>query len=250
MRPGLLRQALLRLRAALPLLGLLAIGVALFASGALDWLGPHHLLAQQAHWHAQIAAHPVLSRAAYIGLLTLTMATGIPGTIMVILAGGFVFGVVDGTLCSSAGLTLGSLILYAASRHAFGRGTRQAPAIIARLHAGFARHPVSYTLFLRFVPIVPFGAITVALAWLRCPLWLFVGASWLGGTTSLIFESSIGAGLGDALNHSRTLGLGLFMHREVLLPMAALALLSLLPLLIERWSRRQRQGAAPKPVEH
>jgi uncharacterized membrane protein YdjX (TVP38/TMEM64 family) len=161
---------------------------------------------------------------------------------VVILAGGFAFGVVDATLCSSVGLTLGSLILYLASRYAFGPGSRQPPAVVARLHHGFERHPVSYTLFLRFVPVVPFGAVTVALAWLRCPLWLFLGASWLGGTIALIFETSIGAGLGDVMSQSDSFGIALFMHRQVLLPLGALALLALLPLLVERITRRRRQA--------
>jgi uncharacterized membrane protein YdjX (TVP38/TMEM64 family) len=231
-----------RWRAALPLILLLLAGIVLFASGSLKQLSPHQLVANQAELHAQISAHPWLSRLAYIGLLTLTMATGIPGTIVVILAGGFAFGVVDATLCSSVGLTLGSLLLYLASRYAFGGGTRQPPAVVARLRHGFEQHPASYTLFLRFVPVVPFGAVTVALAWLRCPLWLFLGASWLGGTVTLIFETSIGAGLGDALSQSDSLGLGLFMHREVLLPLGAIALLALLPLLLGRLTRRYRRS--------
>jgi uncharacterized membrane protein YdjX (TVP38/TMEM64 family) len=206
----------------------------------MDQLSPHQLVTHQAELHAHIADHPWLSRLAYIGQLTHTRATGIPGTIVVILAGGFAFGVVDATLSSSIGLTLGSLILYLASRFAFGTGTRQPPAIVARLRHGFERHPASYTLFLRFVPVVPFGAVTVALAWLRCPLWLFLGASWLGGTVTLIFETSIGAGLGDALSQSDSVGFGLFMHREVLLPLAAIALLALLPLALERFTRRRR----------
>lgn len=234
-----------RWRATLPLVLLVLAGVVLFASGSLDQLTPHRLLANQASLHAQIDDHPWLSRLAFTGLLTLTVATGIPGTIVVILAGGFAFGVVDATLYSSLGLTLGSLILFLASRYAFGPGSRQPPAIVARLHHGFERHPVSYTLFLRFIPVVPFGAVTVALAWLRCPLWLFLGASWLGGTIALIFETSIGAGLGDAMSQSDSLGLGLFLHREVLLPLGAIALLALLPLLIERMTRRRRQRPFP-----
>ncbi|KZC16282.1 hypothetical protein RHOFW510R12_36675 [Rhodanobacter sp. FW510-R12] len=231
-----------RWRAALPLILLVLAGIVLFASGSLDRLGPQQLVAHQAELHAQIADHPWLSRLAYTGLLTLTVATGIPGTIVVILAGGFAFGVVDATVYSSIGLTLGSLILFLASRYAFGAGSRQPPAIVAKLHHGFERHPVSYTLFLRFVPVAPFGLVTVCLAWLRCPLWLFLGASWLGGTVSLIFETSIGAGLGDAMSHASSFGLDLFMHREVLLPLGAIALLALLPLLIERVTRRRRRG--------
>jgi len=234
-----------RLRAALPLILLLLAGIVLYASGSLDRLSPQHLVTHQNELRAHIAEHPWLSRLAYIGLLTLAMSTGIPGTIVIILAGGFAFGVVDGTLCSSVGLTLGSLILYLASRYAFGAGTRPPPPFSARLHQGFERHPVSYTLFLRFVPVMPFGAVTVGLAWLRCPLWLFLGASWLGGTVSLVFECLIGAGLGEALGHDGTLDFGLLLHPAVLLPMGALALLALLPLAIERLTRRRRQITPP-----
>lgn len=234
-----------RLRAALPLILLLIAGIVLYLSGTLDRFNPQHLLAHQQQMRAHIAEHPWLSRLTYIGLLTLAMATGIPGTVVIILAGGFAFGVVDGTLCSSAGLTLGSLILFLASRYAFGAGMREPPPFAAKLHHGFERHPVTYTLFLRFVPVMPFGAVTVGLAWLRCPLWLFLGASWLGGTVSLVFENSIGAGLGKALDSDGALDAGLLLHSSVLLPMGALAALALLPLLIGRFTRRWRHAAPP-----
>ena len=167
-----------RLRAALPLILLVLAGVALYASGTLSQLSPEYLVAHQAHMRAEIAANPWLARLGYIGLLTLGMATGIPGTIVIILAGGFAFGVVEGTIYSSIALTLGSLILFLASRYAFGAGRRHPPKLVERLRHGFAHHPVSYTMFLRFVPVLPFGAVTVCLAWLRCRLWLFLGATW------------------------------------------------------------------------
>ena len=97
------------------------------------------------------------------------------------------------------------------------------------------------------MPVMPFGAVTVGLAWLRCPLALFLGASWLGGTVSLVFETSIGAGLGAVLDHDDTLDIGLLMHPAVLLPMGALALLALLPLAVERLTRRWRQAQPPAP---
>lgn len=234
-----------RLRASLPLILLILAGIVLFASGALDRFTPQQLVAHQVQIHAHIAAHPWLSRLVFIGVLTLTTCTGIPGTIIVILAGGFAFGVVEGTLCSSIGLTLGSLILFLASRYAFGSGSRKPPAIVAKLRHGFERHPLSYTLFLRFLPILPFGGVTVGLAWLCCPLWLFIGATWLGGTITLAFETSIGAGIGTVLSQSSRFSMDLFMHREVLLPSGALAVLALLPLLIERLTRRLRKPAKP-----
>ncbi|HEY9133445.1 MAG TPA: VTT domain-containing protein [Dyella sp.] len=230
-----------RLRAALPLILLILAGIALFGSGLLDRLHPEQLVAHQDQLRAEIAAAPWLSRLAYIGLLTLAMSTGIPGTIVVIFAGGFAFGVFEGTLYSSIGVTLGSLILFLASRYAFGTGSRHPPAIVEKLQHGFAHHPVSYTLFLRFVPVLPFGLVTVSLAWLRCPLWLFIGATFLGGTVMLIFETSVGAGLGTVLAHSAKLGPGLLLRHELLWPLCGIALLALLPLLIERLSRRWRR---------
>jgi uncharacterized membrane protein YdjX (TVP38/TMEM64 family) len=229
-----------RLRAALPLILLVLAGVVLYASGALSQLSPEYLVAHQVRMRAEIAANPWLARLSYIGLLTLGMATGIPGTIVIILAGGFAFGVVEGTIYSSIALTLGSLILFLASRYAFGAGRKHPPALVERLRHGFAHHPVSYTLFLRFVPVLPFGAVTVCLAWLRCRLWLFLGATWLGGTVTLVFETLVGAGLGDALSQADHIGLGMLLHRNVLLPLGGIALISLLPLLVERLTRHRR----------
>lgn len=233
-----------RLRAALPLLLLVLAGVVLFFSGAFDQLHPERLVAHQEQLRAQVADSPWLSRIVFIGVLTLAMSTGVPGTVLIIMAGGFVFGTLEGTAYASVGLTLGTLILFLASRYAFGNGSRHPPALIERIHHGFERHPVAYTMFLRFVPVAPFGLITVCLAWLRCPLWLFLGASWLGGTVSLIFETSIGAGLGEAL--ARTHGrfdTSVLLQPKILLSLGCIALLALLPLLLERMLRgRLRRG--------
>ncbi|RUL62268.1 TVP38/TMEM64 family protein [Dyella dinghuensis] len=233
-----------RLRAALPLLLLIVAGVVLVASGVFDRFHPEQLVAHQQQVRAHINQDPWLSRLLYIGLLTLATCTGIPFTIILILAGGFAFGIVQGTLYSSIGLTLGSLILFLASRYAFGAGSKHPPAIAEKLHHGFERHPVVYTLFLRLVPAAPFGLLTVALAWLRCPLWLFLGATWFGGTIMLLFETSIGAGLGQALSHGRTLSIDLFFDPGVIGPLGALALLSLVPLWVERIRLKRHAAAA------
>ena len=236
-----------RWRAALPLILLLLAGVLLFTSGMFERLSPENLVAHQQLLHTHIAEHPWLARLIFIGLLTLATSTGIPGTIVMILAGGFAFGTVDGTACSSIGLTLGSLILYLASRYAFGAGSKHPPLIVAKLHRSFEHHPVSYTLFLRFVPIVPFGMVTVSLAWLRCPMWLFLGATWVGGTVMLVFENLIGAGVGQALSHGDRLGLSLLLYRPIWLPLCGVTLLSLLPFVIERLLLRYRHPHAEPP---
>ena len=242
-----------RLRAALPLLLLIIAGIVLVSSGVFDRFHPERLVAHQQQVRAYIQDNPWMSRLVFIGLLTMATCTGIPLTIVLILAGGLAFGIVEGTTYSSIGLTLGSLILFLASRYAFGEGSKHPPAIAEKLHHGFERHPVSYTLFLRLVPVAPFGLLTVALAWLRCPLWLFIGATWFGGTVMLSFETSIGAGLGHALSHGQRLSVDLFFDPGVIGPLGALALLSLVPLLIDLVRTKRHaaaEGAQEKPRPH
>jgi hypothetical protein len=73
----------------------------------------------------------------------------------------------------------------------------------------------------------------------------------LGGTVSLIFETSIGAGLGEALARSHGhFGVSLLMQRAVWMPLSAIGLLALLPLLAERISRRRRSGLSASANTH
>ena len=223
-----------RLRAALPLLLLVAIGAALWATGALDRFRPEQLVAEQHQWHQAIIAHPLLAWCVYVGLVTLVIATGVPASWLVILAGGMLFGIAHATLMTGIGETLGSLLLYFAARHAFGSGERPPPKMADRVRRGYLQHPVSYTLFLRLVPVLPFGGVTVALAWLRCPIWLFAAATFAGGCVMAVFETAIGAGLARSIAHGEPLGPHLFLHPRVLVPIIALALLALIPILIQR----------------
>jgi len=230
-----------RLRAFLPLLVLIAIGVALFLSGALDRFDPHRIVQEEADLRASIVAHPVLAGFAQVGLMTLAIATGIPGAVVIVLAGGMLFGIVEGTLLSAAGTTLGALILFFASRSAFASGSGKAPAMVERLRAGYHAYPVSYAMFLRLVPFFPFGGVTIALAGLGCPLWLFLLSTATGGSVMIAFETALGAGLNETIAREGTVSLNLFAHRGVLLPLLGMAVLALGPIVLAQL-RRKRKG--------
>ena len=226
-----------RLRAFLPLLILIAIGIALFASGVLDRFDPHHIAQDEADLRVGIGAHPWLAALLQVGAMTLAIATGIPGAIVIVLAGGMLFGTLAGTVLSSIGTTLGATILFFASRSAFAQGEGHAPALVERLRAGYHAHPFSYTMFLRLVPFFPFGAVTVALAWLRCPLWLFLVTSAIGGTVMIAFESALGAGLTEIIAREGTVSLSILTHRSILLPLLGMAVLALAPIVVGRLRR-------------
>jgi uncharacterized membrane protein YdjX (TVP38/TMEM64 family) len=223
-----------RLRAFVPLLILVAIGVAVGASGMLEHLSPHRIMAEQANWSRQIASQPALAYIIYIAVLSLSIATAMPGPLLIIIAGGMLFGMGKAIGLSLAGEVLGSLLLFFAARHAFGTGRRPPPKFVERIRQGYQLHPVSYTLFLRFVPLFPFGGITVALAWLRCPVWLFTSATALGGVIMLVFETAIGAGLSQSIAEGKGITPHLIVEPHIWLPLVGLGLLALIPVLIQK----------------
>lgn len=223
-----------RLRAFVPLLILIAIGVAVGASGMLQHLAPNQILVEQATWSRQIAAHQALAYIVYIVVLTLSIATAMPGPLLVIIAGGMLFGMGTAIGLSLVGEVIGSLLLFFAARHAFGSGKRPPPKFVERVRQGYQKNPISYTLFVRFVPLFPFGGITVALAWLRCPVWLFTLATALGGVIMLVFETAIGAGLGQSIAAGKGISPDLILQPHIWLPLVGLALLALIPVLLQR----------------
>jgi len=224
-----------RLRAFIPLVILIAIGVAVGASGMLEQLSPHHIMAEQASWARQIGAHPVLTYVVYVAVLTISIATALPGPLFIIIAGGMLFGMGPAIGLSLVGEVLGSLLLFYAARHAFGAGKRPPPKFVERVRQGYQTNPVSYTLFLRLVPLFPFGGITVALAWLRCPVWLFTFATALGGVIMLVFETAIGAGLGQSIAEGQGLTPNLITEPHIWLPLVGLGLLALIPVVVKRF---------------
>jgi len=233
-----------RFRSFLPLVVLIAVGIALLSTGALNRFRPETLAVEQASLQMQIAAHPIVAALIHIGVITLSISTGIPGVVVLIMAGGMLFGIVMGTVLSLLGVTLGALILFLASRHAFGDHSHAtAPGFAGTLRTGYRAHPVSYTFFLRLVPFFPFGGVTVGLAWLRCPLWLFTAATATGGGLMTAIETALGAALAKNIGANHAISAELLADPKVVIPLVAMALLALIPIAISKW--RGQSGAPP-----
>ena len=232
-----------RLRALLPLLILVAIGIGLLLSGALDRFAPSNLGNETERLRGLVQEYPVAAALTQIVVVMLGISTGIPGIVVLIFAGGMLFGVIGGTILSSIGTTLGATILFLASRSAFAQGTGSVPLLVEKLRSGFHAFPLSYTMFLRLVPFFPFGGVTVALAWLRCPLWLFLTATGIGGTVMIAFETALGSGLAETIAREGQVSLSLFSHKRVIIPLLGMAVLALVPVVLGQLRRLGRKQA-------
>jgi len=227
---------------ALPLLVLAGLGALLVFSGVYKELNLENL----AHRHQTLslwaAQHPWLAALGLMTAIALIISTGLPGGVVLVVAGGIILGAVKGALLAATGDTIGALVLYFAAKRFFMGGSAKPPALVQRIRAGFEQAPASFAFFIRLVPVFPYGATSVALAWLGCPLRLFVFTSWVGVLPSSFIYAAIGAGFGDALDRQEPISLGIILEPRFLLRLLGLAALALLTAL---FGLRRKATAPP-----
>lgn len=216
-----------------PLLLIAMAALVFLASGAWRQLHPQYLdehYAWMLHWSE---LHPVLFRLALVLSLAMITAMGMPGGVVLVIAGGVIIGTVESALYAVIADGIGSSILYLAARRAMDGGAlRPSSGLVEKLRAGFGEHPVSYALFLRLVPVFPFGAVSVALAWLGCRYRMFLTTSMIGVLPSLVIYSALGASLAPTLAAHQSIDSALLSQPRFILSLIALAVLSLIPVLL------------------
>jgi uncharacterized membrane protein YdjX (TVP38/TMEM64 family) len=229
-RPPSLRRALL-------LLPVVVAIVAFFGLGYGKYATPDALAEHREWLLAEVARLGITACAVFVVLYAVLVAASIPAAAFLTIVGGFVFGTVVGTICTVLGATIGATAIFLLARTAIGEGLRaRAGPFIRRLEEGFRKNALSYLLFLRLVPGFPFFIVNLVPAFLGVSLRVFVLGTALGIIPGTIIFASVGAGLGAIFARGEMTDL----HRiaadpKVWLPLAGLALLSLLPVAYKKW---------------
>jgi signal transduction histidine kinase/uncharacterized membrane protein YdjX (TVP38/TMEM64 family) len=237
-----------------PLLVVVLIVVAAVASGATKHLTLEDLRLRRAALAHFVHAHPVGAPALYIGLFVGVVAFSLPGTLMLTLTGGLLFGPVLGGAAAMAGASTGALLVFLVVRSALGTALRRRlrpDGVLARMEAEVRRHAFSYVLSLRLIPAVPFALVNLVCGFAKMPLSTYLAATLLGIAPSTLIYASVGAGLGKVFDHGGAANLHSLLRPQVLGPLCALAVLALAPHLIRLWiARRRRLASAPSaPTE-
>ncbi|HEX2892167.1 TVP38/TMEM64 family protein [Vineibacter terrae] len=218
-------------------LALLIVGLALFfATGLHRVLTFDALRAHRVALAAWVADHRLLALLLYLMAYTILVAFSLPLATLATLLGGWLFGTLVGTTLAVLGATIGGIAVFLAARSAFGDLLRaRADSFLGRMEAGFRRDAFSYLLFLRLVPIFPFWLVNVAPAVFRVKLRTYAITTFFGIIPGTAVYCSVGAGLGGVLDRNETPDVKLIFEPQVLLPLLALAALSLVPMLYGRW---------------
>jgi uncharacterized membrane protein YdjX (TVP38/TMEM64 family) len=206
---------------------------------------------------AFVSEHHVLAVLAYTVLYIGAVALSLPGATFLTVAGGFLFGIVIGAAAAVVGATLGATLIFLVARTALGEPLlRLAGPRANQLAKEFRDDAFSYLLFLRLVPAFPFFLVNLVPAFAGVRLAPFVTATALGIIPGAIVFALAGTGLDSVIaaqqnSYHQCIAAGgsgcriAFDTMDVLTPqliaaLAALGLLSLMPVVLKHWRARSR----------
>lgn len=162
-------------------------------------------------WHAE---SPWLSCLGFTLLFTLMAACAMPGTGVLALAAGMLFGGLLGTLLVALASTFGATLSFLAARHLWRDAVqRRWGHRLAGVEAGLARDGALYLYSLRMLPIVPFSVLNALMGLSAMPIGRFFSVSLIGmlaGSAAYAYAGTALAGAAtwrDLLQPSLVLGL-------------------------------------------
>ncbi|MDB2668606.1 TVP38/TMEM64 family protein [Alphaproteobacteria bacterium] len=226
------------------LLGAIAAAIyALIASDVTDYLSYQGLVDNEAALKQAVKGAPLWAALAYMSVYILAVAFSLPGAIWLSLAGGLMFGTLQGGFLIVVAATLGASCLFLAARYLVGDVLRaRAGPSLQKFEANFNRDAVSYLLVLRLLPIFPFFIVNLGAALVGVRFPVFVVTTFIGILPGTFVFASIGNGISVVLQEGSQPDLSVVTRPEIILPLAGLAVLSLLPVIWRRVS-----GASSKP---
>ncbi|MFT6834842.1 MAG: putative membrane protein YdjX (TVP38/TMEM64 family) [Francisellaceae bacterium] len=224
-----------KIKKLIPIL-ILIIGLILFFTlGGQDYLNFQSLSENYQKLQTYTQDHYIISVVFFMLAYILVVAFSIPGATIMTLLGGFLFGAIFGTLWVIISATVGATTTFLAVNTAFGDMLKnKVGTTLAKMQEGFSKDAFNYLLILRLLPIFPFFIINIAAGIVGMKLRTFVIATFLGIIPGSFIYAWVGSGLGYTLSQGGELNLGIIFEPQILLPIAALALLSIVPVIVKK----------------
>jgi uncharacterized membrane protein YdjX (TVP38/TMEM64 family) len=223
--------------------------VGVWASGAPRYLHIETLREHAATLRGLAREHPILSIATFVVVLAVTTVSSLPGGIPILmLTGGWLFGTWLGGAAAAAGVTLGGALAFAAVRSSLGTLLRErvnrAGGRLKTVLDGVQSGAFGYILALRLIPFAPFELVSIAAALAGVPFRPYLLGTAVGVMPATFIYSGFGAGIGRLLDRGGTPNLHMLLTPGLVVPLAALGLLSLAATVFLHWRARARAARA------
>lgn len=196
----------------------------------------------------QVQAHPWWAGSVFFAAYVALTVMSFPGTVVLTLLAGALFGLVGGTLMVSFASNIGALFAMLISRFLLRDWIqRRFAKQIASINRGLERDGAFYLFSLRLIPLVPFVLLNPALGLTRVSMWTF----WWTTQAGMLPGHAIYVGAGRQLARIREIS-------DILSPslIGTLALLAIFPLaatkLLTLYKARKVYSGwqKPKSFEH
>ena len=159
------------------------------------------------------------------------VAFSLPIAGLLTLGGGAILGWPAATLAVLAA-TAGAGLVFFAARNLFSDILqRRAGSFLGKLEDGFSQNAFFYLLALRLIPTAPFWVVNIVPALTRMSIVQFLAATFIGIIPGSFVYVWVGRGLDQALTAGQTPDFNILSSPNMLLPLGALGLLSLMPVL-------------------
>lgn len=223
----------------LPIIIILLLLITFFASGghhymSFQTLAEHHLALEE--W---TKTHYILAASGFMLIYIGAVAISMPGAVWITLLAGFLFGPFEGTVLVVVSATLGATLLFLAARTAFGDVLeKKAGSFVKKMEKGFQENALSYLLFLRLVPLFPFWLVNIVPAILNVNIRTFMVGTFFGIIPGTFVFVLIGNGLGAIIEAGKRPDLGIIFNPEILTPLIGLAILSVVPIVYKKMTKK------------
>lgn len=211
--------------------------------GVFQYLSLDTLRDQQDVLKGFVSENLILAVAIFIAVYAAATLFMLPGALWVTIAGGFLFGLVGGSLATIAGATLGASMLFFAAKTSIGSALRQrAGPFMTKMEAGFNESPFSYMFALRLIPVVPFPVANIAPALLGAKYREYVITTALGIVPGVVAYTWIGHSVGASLDPDATQDL-FGVVANFIPAFAALGVVALIPVAYKKITGRKAEPA-------
>ncbi len=230
-----------KLKRFLPLIVIAGGLTAFFALGGPKYISLDALRENQDVLKAFVADNYVLAVGGFILVYALLVAISVPGASLLTIFGGFLFGLVTGTVSVVIGATIGATIIFLVARSALGSGlAARAGPFMQKFEKGLKENELTYLFILRLVPLFPFFIVNIVPALFDVKVRNYVLSTLFGIIPGSLVYVSVGNGIGDALAAGEDVPLtGLMTRPAVILPIIGLILLSLIPIAYKKFSNKK-----------
>lgn len=155
--------------------------IGFFSTGLHEYVGLENIQRNLSWLKTYKSRHTYFFISIYCGIYILLTSLSIPGTIVLTLLSGSLFGVIMGTVLVLSSGTIGGSIAFLLSRYIF-RETVSAhfSKQYLRINKRFQERGITYLFTLRLIPISPFVLINLIMGLTRISWWTFMWVTFLG----------------------------------------------------------------------